>query len=415
MLEKRLLPGGGYTSGSKRNTGSPSLVAGNVAGGLVTRSINFTNDECEDTEPTIVILPNCRLGLFGWLGGERVAADGRPNAGLFDQKLAFDWVWKYVHLFGGDSTRVTVMGESAGGGSIEHHITAHGGGGDPARFARAILQSPTFYPRPANDEMPENVMQSILKLTNITSLADLREVPSDVLTKVNELVVANSSYGFFTFGPVVDDTYVPALPGQLLLEGRYHKNISIMLGHNTNEAFLFTSPTLANTTSAFDDLVTQQFPEASGAAKYDIEQVLYPPTFSGSESYVTEFGRQEQLYVDSQFTCNILFLARAEPSTAYWYDFNIPPGVHGEDLAYTWTTSPPPQSSSFDTTVAVALQEDILSFAASGVPKTSAGPTCRPYGSVREVLEFNVNGTALGRDDTSEARCAWWQKVPYAD
>ena len=372
------------------------MGAGNVAGGLVTRSINSTDDECEDIEPTIVILPNSRLGLFGWLGGESVAADGRPNAGQFDQELAFDWVQKYVHLFGDDSTRATVMGESAGGGSIEHHITAHGGGGDPARFARAILQSPTFYPRPANDEMPENVTQSTLKLTNTTSPAELREVPSDVLMKVNELVVANSSYGFFTFGPVVDDTYVPALPGQLLLEGRYHKNISIMLGHNTNEAFLFTPPTLANTTSALDDLVIQQFPEASGAAKYDIEQVLYPPTFSGSEGYVTEFGRQEKLYMDSQFTYNNLFLAQAEPSTAYWYDFNIPPGVHGEDVAYTWTTYPPPQSSSSDTTVAVALHEYTLSFAASGVPKPSVGPSFGPYGSAREVLEFNANGTALG-------------------
>ncbi len=72
---------------------------------------------------TIFVAINYRLGAFGWLAGSEIASDGNANAGLLDQRLAFEWVQKYICLFGGDPRRITVMGESAGAGSIMHHIT----------------------------------------------------------------------------------------------------------------------------------------------------------------------------------------------------------------------------------------------------------------------------------------------------
>ena len=43
---------------------------------------------------------------------------GQLNAGLLDMELALQWVQSYAHLFGGDPRRVTISGESAGGGSV---------------------------------------------------------------------------------------------------------------------------------------------------------------------------------------------------------------------------------------------------------------------------------------------------------
>nr|XP_023024312.1 juvenile hormone esterase-like [Leptinotarsa decemlineata] len=60
----------------------------------------------------VVVTINYRLGPFGFL----TTADGviPANLGLKDTILAFKWVHRNIHLFGGDSKRITVAGESVG-------------------------------------------------------------------------------------------------------------------------------------------------------------------------------------------------------------------------------------------------------------------------------------------------------------
>lgn len=69
--------------------------------------------------------------------------EGLPNTGFYDQRAALQWIQDHIHLVGGDRKHVNAWGESAGAGSILHHLSAFGGVQDPL-FSRAVLQSAAY-------------------------------------------------------------------------------------------------------------------------------------------------------------------------------------------------------------------------------------------------------------------------------
>jgi carboxylesterase type B len=56
----------------------------------------------------------------GFLDGSDIAQNGTLNAGLLDQWAVLDWVQRNIRALGGDSSKVTVWGGSAGGGSVTY-------------------------------------------------------------------------------------------------------------------------------------------------------------------------------------------------------------------------------------------------------------------------------------------------------
>ena len=75
----------------------------------------------------ISVIIQYRLGAFGFLSSEEVKENGQLNAGLLDQNFALQWVQKNIAKFGGDPTKVTLAGESAGASSVMLQAMAYGG------------------------------------------------------------------------------------------------------------------------------------------------------------------------------------------------------------------------------------------------------------------------------------------------
>jgi para-nitrobenzyl esterase len=92
----------------------------------------------------VVVTLNYRLGAFGFLAHPVLASESphraAGNYGLLDQIAALQWVQRNIARFGGDPSRVTIFGESAGGFSVGSLIASPLAKG---LFQRAILESGT--------------------------------------------------------------------------------------------------------------------------------------------------------------------------------------------------------------------------------------------------------------------------------
>jgi len=99
---------------------------------------------------------------------------------------------------------------------------------------KAIPQSPGFLPVTSNHQQ-EKTFQDFIRLLNVSSINEARKVSTAKLQLANAITVGLAGYGGFTYGPVVDGDFQPALPGQLLAHGQFDKDVKIMVGHNANE------------------------------------------------------------------------------------------------------------------------------------------------------------------------------------
>ena len=97
----------------------------------------------------ISVVIQYRLGAFGFLSSADVVRNGGAlNAALHDMRFALQWVQTHIGRFGGDPHRVTITGESAGGGAVMLLAMANGGGEGTRLFKRGIASSPYLPTQP---------------------------------------------------------------------------------------------------------------------------------------------------------------------------------------------------------------------------------------------------------------------------
>ncbi|KAI0319091.1 Alpha/Beta hydrolase protein [Amylostereum chailletii] len=220
--------GGAYVQGDS------SLYNGTS---IVTRSL------ARDT-PVVFVSINYRLGPWGFPQGIAATKKGALNLGLKDQILAMQWVQQNIAAFGGDPTKVTLFGQSAGAGSIQlHHY-------NPAvsdLFRASIMQSPSTVPY-YNGTVREATWANLSIAAGCATLSISRNF--ECLRALDAATFYNATLPFFaTQGAQIrggDYAFVPNIDGELITDSPaalttsgsfFHK--PAILGTNHDEGTTF--------------------------------------------------------------------------------------------------------------------------------------------------------------------------------
>merc|ERR1711892_1140678 len=213
----------------------------------------------------VVVTINYRLGALGFLALEGTNIQG--NQGLKDQVMALRWVKENIANFGGDPSRITIAGESAGGMSVHAQVLSPVGI-DEGLFHRAIsfsgtmlmgadvqrvtlLRSKEYFQsvcETKDDEIPNNLDSSCLYSFTAEDLIKKATCSMTLSSlSIRELIEKEKNEGLegYLFFPIVDDwadqPFLPSHP-TTILHNNQQKMVPYMTGVNKDEGAMLVSP-----------------------------------------------------------------------------------------------------------------------------------------------------------------------------
>jgi carboxylesterase type B len=294
------------------------------------------------------------MGAYGFLAGRSAERENATNLAFYDQRSALEWTQSFIGLFGGDPNKVTAAGESAGAGSIMHHMyepftplwhstlfisnmsisTAFGGKQDPL-FRKAIVQSPAFVPSIDRDGYLEDTFKLFEKNAGCAGqgFSCLRSASNDEIKKANDATIRAAPPGSFAFGPAADGKWSRQMPSLELYTGNFFKGLdSLIVSHTSNESYMFADPAIK----------TQQ--------DLDVWQKKLLPTDPRVQSLVeARFAKfpyvqkkLSDLIQGLAFTCNVRYFTQSFPGKTYNMQYSKGKGTHGSDILSTFYSKQSP-------------------------------------------------------------------------
>ncbi|XP_028307108.1 cholinesterase 1 [Gouania willdenowi] len=245
---KNLLPvmvwihGGDFIAG----TASKSLYDGRFFS-------NFTH--------TVVVSIEYRLGAFGFLvSGKESQTSAVGNYGILDQQAALLWVQRNIAVFGGDPSKVTIFGESAGAQSVSLHLMIQS---SQPLFRQAILQSlPFSIPlKTRHDalklgkEFAEQTNCSVSDIVCLLSLSAQAILRAQMKTSAKIRNPFRFLEAFETWGPHIDGEFIKEQAVTAFLKGHWQKEKSVLLGTTSEEGVLFAYAIFQKPVSAVESTV----------------------------------------------------------------------------------------------------------------------------------------------------------------
>ncbi|XP_056419168.1 cholinesterase [Hyla sarda] len=287
-------------------------------------------------ERVIVVSLNYRVGVLGFLAFPG-NSEAPGNAGLFDQRLALQWVHENIAAFGGNPKSITIFGESAGGASVSYHLLSPK---SHPYFTRAIMQSGTSNAPWASLSSTE-AQNRALTLANVLSCSfrNETEIIACIRSKTPQEVI-EKSFSILTHGSLIETNFLPTVDGDFLIDlpehllqlGQLKKNTQILTGVNKDEGSYFLVYQLPGFSkdhesfinrTQFQESVKLAFPKATELA---VDSVIFHYTnWEDEQNPVLNRDAMDDIVGDYNFICPLLEFTKRNSEVgnkAYLYFFN---------------------------------------------------------------------------------------------
>ncbi|KAE9071059.1 hypothetical protein PF010_g26028 [Phytophthora fragariae] len=283
----------------------------------------------------VVVTLNYRMGALGFLATPELQSESPNNStgnyGLLDQILALKWVQENVAAFGGDPTKVTIGGQSAGSSSVYHLVDSPLAAG---LFRGAIAESGIRFPY---DPLIWALATSYRTLQhaldggatymadhNVSTAAELRNLSIDSIMDGNN---DNDEYGATadTDASSEPPLFRPALDGYVMtqtyweaLETGPANDVALITGNNADESGAATTTNVtvaeyvAAATTKYGDLVDEYL-------------TLYPASTDDEANNMTNNAARDISRVGIWLFGNYWAETASSPFYTYYWS-HAPPG-----------------------------------------------------------------------------------------
>ena len=372
----------------------------------------------------VVVSMNYRMGRLGFFALPALAAEApdepRGNYGYLDQLAALKWVQRNIAAFGGDPKKVTIFGESAGGGSVMAHMVSPLSRG---LFEGAILQSPgvptaraKIIPLTALNDAEKGAIayaRSIgIEGNGADALTAFRALPAEKLVEgasAPEVLagMAREQPVVGVSGAILDGRFLTESPEAAFAAGR-QAMVPVIVGANSRDLGIGMAATKDDLFVLFGGHATEARalydPEGSETLDELKQQILADMTLvEPSRHLADEMARAGEPVWWYRFS----YVAEAERETQRGtlhgfeipYTFDIPAALVGDEV------------TDADKAMAALGSAYWVAFGKTGDPNGGGRPEWpRHDPSMDRVINFTNDGAIVGPDPL-KARLDLWQKV----
>lgn len=360
-----------------------------------------------------------RLGRFGFFAFPALTAEHpdepKGNYAFMDQIAALRWIKANIAAFGGDPDRITIMGESAGGGSVlallcatdarglfQGAIVESGGGREVFGRTAPRLAAPAGGTPSAEQDGVAFAQSLGIDGTGTEALAALRALPAAKIAGSLNMATSDDSNNKTTYpGPMIDGQIVGAGPAETFARGNEIK-VPILVGANSGDISTFKPKTKQEAFASFGPAA------AAARAAYD------PDGTMPLDKLAYEIGMDRMMIEPARLVART-YAAAGEPAYEYRYDY-IPPAraadspdgaQHFSEVPFVFETQrlfKGGQTAPGDGAIAAQMHAYWVNFAETGDPNGPGLPVWPRYSVTGDGLLAVTQHGPVGMADPWKAR-----------